>query len=291
MIQLSRDREKHDIAGKQKYLIPGGLWGHHLRNKNRLLLEHKRSKGQFASDDFKTHYWKPAKAALRTETHNKCAYCEAPVKVVAHGDVEHYRPKSKYWWLSYCYDNYLYACQVCNQIHKHDHFPIQGSSLAGPDINGQSVDEVLDDWQARLCPDPIKPKEGHSLAQHIADHLAERPLLLNPYFDEPEKYIAYQVIPVLEEVRVVAVQNDGFAAQAVDAMEQYYGLNREELVRRRYLWYLAMETLGIDLQKPDLAPAELAEKKAKLKRFLEPDCEYAGMTRYFVREVWKLELD
>lgn len=291
MIQLSRDREKHVTGGVQKYLIPGGLWGHHLRKKSRLLLEHKRSQGQFASCDFKKHYWKPAKETLRAETHNKCAYCEAPTKVVAHGDVEHYRPKSKYWWLAYCYDNYVYACQDCNQIRKGAHFPVQGSPLAAPDIDGQSTDADLDDWQTRLCPDPIKTDDGHTLAQHTAAHLAERPLLLNPYFDEPDRYIAYHVIEALEEVHVVAVQGDEFSTRAVEAMEQYYGLNREELLRRRYFWFLAMESLGKDLQKPDLEPAEEAEKMAKMRRFLQPDCEYAGMTGYFVREVWQLQLD
>jgi len=33
MIALSRDREKHLIGGKNKYLIPGGLRGHWLRKK------------------------------------------------------------------------------------------------------------------------------------------------------------------------------------------------------------------------------------------------------------------
>ena len=111
MIQLSRDREQHQIEGKKKYLIPGGLRGHHLRNKCRKLLEHRRSEGSFHSKDFKSTYWKPAKEQLKAETHDKCAYCEAPTKVVAHGDVEHYRPKSEYWWLAYCYDNYLFSCR------------------------------------------------------------------------------------------------------------------------------------------------------------------------------------
>ena len=52
-----------------------------------------------------------------------------------------------------------------------------------------------------------------------------------------------------------------------------------------------METLGKDLQKPDLEPAEVADMKAKMRRFLQPDCEYAGTTGYFVREVWQLQLD
>ena len=68
--------------------------------------------------EFDSGRWKKAKAQLLKETNNKCAYCEAPTKVVAYGDVEHYRPKSMYWWLAYCYENYLPSCQLCNQKYK-----------------------------------------------------------------------------------------------------------------------------------------------------------------------------
>src|SRR4051794_7502532 len=72
---------------------------------------------------FKSTFWKDAKVQLKKESKGKCAYCEANTEVVAHGDVEHYRPKSLYWWLAYTYDNYLFACQICNQVYKSDHFP------------------------------------------------------------------------------------------------------------------------------------------------------------------------
>ena len=49
--------------------------------------------------------------------------------MVAYGDVEHFRPKSKYWWLAYCYENYLYSCQMCNQRYKKAEFPIFGPEL------------------------------------------------------------------------------------------------------------------------------------------------------------------
>ena len=78
--------------------------------------------------EFNATVWKAAKAQLKRETGGKCAYCESPTDTVAHGDVEHYRPKSKYWWLAYCYDNYLYACQICNQVHKGDEFPVHAST-------------------------------------------------------------------------------------------------------------------------------------------------------------------
>lgn len=293
MIQLRRDREKHKIGTKLKHLIPGGLRGRYLRDKCRALLEHKRNKGHFSSDDFKNSYWKPAKEQLIAETHDKCAYCEAPTAHVAWGDVEHYRPKSRYWWLAYCYDNYLYSCQVCNQGFKGNNFPVEveGIPFPEPPIHNASTDATLDDWQTRLCPDPVKPDEGYTHAKYIADHQSERPLLLNPYLDDPEKHLAWKAIPALEQVRLVSVDGDEFSARVVQAMEQYYGLNRERLCKKRFTWYDAIELVVGTLGDSGLTPEVVASRKARLKRFLRPDCQYAGMIRYFVSEVWKLELD
>ena len=86
--------------------------------------------------EFKPTVWKAAKPQLKLDTGGKCAYCESPTDTVAHGDVEHFRPKSKYWWLAYCYDNYVYACQICNQVHKGDEFPVHATAgmWAGPTL-------------------------------------------------------------------------------------------------------------------------------------------------------------
>jgi uncharacterized protein (TIGR02646 family) len=216
-----RDRKTHLIYGRNKYRIPGGLRGRYLKAKNRNLLELKRSKGDLVSEDFLNRYWKPAREALKAESNKKCAYCEAPTSVVAHGDIEHYRPKTSYWWLAYCYDNYLYSCQVCNQIHKSDHFPISGTRLTEPNLNSGTTDAELDELAGRLCPDPIKTDEGYSLDEYINDCMAERPLLLNPYMDYPEKHMAWKAIPALKEVHMIAMDGSNFSAEAIHAMEKY----------------------------------------------------------------------
>ena len=290
MIQLRRDREKHDIGGKLKYLIYGGLRGHYLRKKCRALLDHKRSKGQFSSKDCEGRSWKPAKEQLKAEAHKKCVYCEAPTSVVAFGDVEHYRPKSEYWWLAYCYDNYLFSCQLCNNSKSND-FPVDGPRLQEPPIDNGSTDATLDDWQTRLCPDPLRPDEGYTHAQYTADHLAERPLLLNPYLDEPEQHLAWKVFPVLEEVRLVALEGDDFSANVVQAMDKHCDLNREELLWWRYERYKDMKRLADDIRDPRTHPDVVVEKKADLKECLEPEGRYTGMTRYFVDKVWQIALD
>ncbi|MEY4902975.1 MAG: hypothetical protein RLZZ292_790 [Bacteroidota bacterium] len=60
------------------------------------------------------------KLALKTLYHSKCCYCEQRVEA---GHVEHYRPKSLYWWLAYSWDNLLYICPTCN-INKSNCFEI-----------------------------------------------------------------------------------------------------------------------------------------------------------------------
>lgn len=64
----------------------------------------------------KTRYRHPAvKKALIAETYGKCAYCEAKILHIHHGDVEHIHPKSSnpsdiFSWL-----NLTLACEMCNQ--------------------------------------------------------------------------------------------------------------------------------------------------------------------------------
>lgn len=55
------------------------------------------------------------KSALKKETHQKCAYCEAKVTDVAHGDIEHVTPKSLNRELTFEWENLTFSCQICNQ--------------------------------------------------------------------------------------------------------------------------------------------------------------------------------
>lgn len=55
------------------------------------------------------------KAALKSETREKCAYCEANVTDVAHGDIEHVTPKSIDRARTFDWENLTFSCQLCNQ--------------------------------------------------------------------------------------------------------------------------------------------------------------------------------
>lgn len=52
------------------------------------------------------------KESLDKIYYSKCAYCEQRVEA---WEVEHYRPKSIYYWLVYSWDNLLSCCSTCNK--------------------------------------------------------------------------------------------------------------------------------------------------------------------------------
>jgi len=64
-------------------------------------------------------YNKPTiKQGVMDESHDKCVFCESQVSHVYYGDIEHFRPKSKYCRYAHTWSNLLYACNKCNNAKK-----------------------------------------------------------------------------------------------------------------------------------------------------------------------------
>src|SRR5262249_38482026 len=156
--------------------------------------------GGTGSPAWKSTWWKAGKPRLKLDSAGKCAYCESPTDVVAHGDVEHFRPKKTYWWLAYCFDNHLFACQVCNQSYKSDNFPIQGTVIVGPQITGNLTNVQLDAIIDTFAPDPFDVAVPYKLADLLAAFAAEGPGLPDPYNDNPEVFFKWEADVVNEEV-------------------------------------------------------------------------------------------
>lgn len=97
-------------------------------NSTSIEKQKKKVKGydsRFKQSDIKT--------SLKMIYNDKCAYCEQ--QVVAGSDIsdnkstiEHYRPKSIYYWLAYSWDNLLWCCHRCNQ-NKSNQFAIIGTEI------------------------------------------------------------------------------------------------------------------------------------------------------------------
>lgn len=274
MIKLERSRTAQAIH--KSFRGPG-------RIDKLVLLVHGKRNGELKFD---SGIWKAAKKQLKAETGGKCAYCEASTSVVAHGDVEHFRPKSRYWWLAYCYDNYLYSCQICNQQYKGDHFPAS-QSLTEPDLPDASVvDDALRDAVKKFTPDPLTDSEGMPLAgflQALADEEAHLP---DPYTVDPEPLFKWEVDSVQKEVSIAPRDSSTAVRQAFEAVRDFYGLNREELRRVRWTVYETLDTFRAVLQAGVLPPATEQKVVDVIKKMVERDAEFAGMVRYFVRNQW-----
>lgn len=116
---------------------------------------------------------KSVKKALIESQHDKCAFCESKITHISYGDVEHFRPKAAYrqkandplttpgyYWLAYEWDNLFLACQLCNQRHKKNLFPL------------------------------ANPAERATSHRHNAEQ--EHPLFIDPALDDPEEYISFR---------------------------------------------------------------------------------------------------
>lgn len=191
------------------------------------------------------------KEALKTMQHEKCCFCESKITHIAHGDVEHFRPKAAwysesikglvrpgYFWLAYAWNNLLYCCQVCNQRHKRNHFP-------------------LSDETSR-CTYP-----------NTAVH-AESPLFINPADEEPNLYIGFR------GDAAYAIRGQQKGIETIKGLQ----LNRKEIRLRRSekLEMLKMVYQIAMLQIP-VSPEDQRAAEALLDKYSGEQAEYSATVR------------
>lgn len=109
------------------------------------------------------------KDALLKIYNKKCAYCEKSVADTFF-PIEHYRPKSKYYWLAYSWANLLLCCHECN-TYKGKKFEIE----AGKEIEFDESDL----------------KNIHNLTQRYNE--IEKPLLINPELEDIEDKLIFNI--------------------------------------------------------------------------------------------------
>ncbi len=275
MIRLTRNRSAA--------ALPVSLRQPKLRDHQRKLLD-----GELAgAHAFSAGIWKKGKDALKAESNGKCAYCEAEVSVVAHGDVEHFRPKSVYWWLAYCFDNHLYACQICNESYKGDAFPVRGAAWPAPKFKGKRLAKLLDAFATTLSPDPVDSKASAHRA-FVKAATAERADLIDPYREDPEALFAWEADDTLKEVSLIPRTKKGRGPVIVAAAVKHFGLNREELRRLRWRTLNTVRVLAATI--PALPAPERASVCQEIEALMADAAPFAGMVRYFVRDVWQIEL-
>lgn len=94
-----------------------------------------------------------ARKHLWESQHKKCCYCEKWDES-SYNDVEHYRPKSVYWWLTFTWTNLLFACKQCNGSEKRAQFNLHSGKPLQPEepAPGNEVPLLLDPSDTRINP-------------------------------------------------------------------------------------------------------------------------------------------
>ncbi len=226
--------------------------------------------------EFKVYRSDDVKRALNELFHGKCAYCESRYGAVQPMDVEHWRPKSIYYWLAADWNNLLPSCIDCNRKRKQmdEREKKKRSSGKGTQFPVADPDRR---WIHHLMSDP------------------EDPLLLNPCTDWPEKHIEFFDD---QEALVRSRRNSRKGLESINI----YGLNRTGLVleRKERLLRLKASLFTIDIlakvwdhcsQAQEPMIETLLEREAEvLERSLKEEQPYAQMARQLIgpsKKSWK----
>lgn len=194
------------------------------------------------------------KDGLKKMQHKKCCFCESKVTAIAHGDVEHFRPKGGfqikatdpiqkpgYYWLAYDWDNLFFTCQICNQSYKKNLFPL------------------LD--------------EGQRAKNHLGNPSLEKPYLIDPAKENPEHFIKFN--------KEVAVGMD--AKKRGEKTIEVTGLNRPDLQERRLDYFELIKNTrliaGLPAPVPGISQTDINKAKALLVKFKSAESKYTAMIR------------
>lgn len=223
--------------------------------------------GHLSSEDFKgKNYWNEVKKDLSEFQNGKCCFCERGRDANRESDVEHFRPKlahnnkpapnhNGYWWLAYNWDNLFFVCSECNSTYKKNSFPL---------INEN--DRV---FNKNVCLDQ------------------ERPYLLNPVSDDPEKFIIYDYTNPKVPVPVSSANDpDGRGKKTIELL----GLNkRTNLITDRAEKLKNMELCAKAINYMQMSDRDFGDKLqcqiGSLKSHTNSKSNYAGFSRFYYNQV------
>lgn len=117
-----------------------------VNEKRQELINQRKWLGADAKKSVRKKYESPyrnkaVKTALKAAYKNKCAFCEQKLSNNENFPnqltIEHFRPKSRYYWLAYSYDNLLPTCSDCNSAKDNDFETLVSTiiKIDAPEIN------------------------------------------------------------------------------------------------------------------------------------------------------------
>ena len=199
------------------------------------------------------------KSLLRTVQSGKCCFCEAKIEHISYGDVEHYRPKAGwvqnteqlnkpgYYWLAYDWNNLFLSCEICNQRHKKNYFPL------------------FDNAKRSIS--------------HQQDVREESPVFIKPDIEDPENFIEFR-----EEIpfaRNGQERGEGTIAMLRLDRETLNERRREKLGLIRQLYDLAKD---IPETNPELKEKAVHFIKSRAPELTAGNAEYSAMFRAFFKK-------
>jgi uncharacterized protein (TIGR02646 family) len=218
--------------------------------------EKNKTTGKYCSSD---NLYKPdkIKVALDLIYHRKCAYCEKSLKD-AFAHIEHYRPKSIYFWLAFSWDNLLLCCDRCNTT-KSNKFEIEGEKIV---------------------------YQGETLAithSKIKDYdLIEKPLLLNPE-QETEASLAEHFTFDLATGKIKSL------SKRMEKTIEICDLNREDLLENRMQLLIDLQN-ALLRRKLDKSKTEFIKSAVDLftdfKDKIQPNATYLAWRNFIILN-WK----
>ena len=136
----------------------------------------------------------------------------------------------------------------------------------------------------------VDPLDVAAVQQFDAVRLAERAGIPDPYVVDPEGLFAWRADDVLREVEIRARNNWSVAKRAFKSVDECLGLNRDELRKWRYETYDNAMTFVATVREQNISDSLRARTEDRLRRMMSVTGEFAGMVRYFVRDVESLPL-
>lgn len=204
---------------------------------------HTRYHGKIPRKKFNGGKWRHdhVRDPLSEISHTKCVFCEQQTHGTRYkGEVEHFRPVAKYWWLAYTWENLVYACSICNG-EKSDKFPRRGQKATA--------------W---------------------GDLSQERPLLINPLDEDPGEFIHWEFSRTGDPGKIVP--KTARAKKRVDTLIEVCDLNRPTLKRRRRIALMMLHSVIVSHEAfggghtetlSDLNNPEKSEFTGMIKAYLQ----------------------
>ncbi len=224
--------------------------------------------------------WSDVKIHLRTQSHDKCWYCETSTRGFP-GDIDHYRPKGNiaetadhvgYWWLAFEWRNWRFVCRYCNSLNR---------DFVTGEVSGKGDSFPL--LRGEIC--RIKGPDEYEYYEEL---MREYPKLLDPTEREDTALITFT-----SEGMPEPVEENGDNYERAKASIEIYFLDRSMLKNKRKEIFVQVKSHVEDYQRfirkweseHNHSDYYLARRAGKaLGRMIAKDAEYSMTAITYLKE-------